>query len=313
GEFSRLTAEEVQRRCASPLFGEGIFARRTATLHPGKLALGLRSTLLDRGVRIHECTPAHSIASTGSGVEVITAQGSVRAGSGVLACGVATADWPGLRRETTMTSSHMVITEPVPDILDSLGWRGGEAIIDGRTLVHYFRTTSDERIAFGWGGGMIGRGVRPGRSESMDLGLVSKVAADLQGFFPAIEGRTLEHAWGGPIDASPTHMPAVRPVGSGRWHAAFGYTGNGVGPSRSCGLLLAQRAVDPGSDPGVLAPLIVTDPLRVPPEPLRWLGGSAIMKAIDKVERAGSEGGGAGPLARAAASLPERLGYSIGR
>jgi hypothetical protein len=37
------------------------------------------------------------------------------------------------------------------------------------------------------------------------------------------------------------------------------------------------------------------------------------MRAIDKVERAGSEGGGAGSLARAVASVPERLGYSIGR
>ena len=212
-----------------------------------------------------------------------------------------------------MTSSHMVITEPVPDVLDSIGWRGGEAMTDGRTLVHYFRSTSDDRIAFGWGGGMIGRGVRPGRRESMDLRLVSKVAADLQWFFPQLQGRKLEHAWGGPIDASPTHLPAVRPLASGRWHAAFGYTGNGVGPCRSCGLLLSGLALDPDGEAGALAPLVTATPQRVPPEPLRWLGGSAIMRAIDEIEVAEIENRSVGGVARGLASVPERLGYSIGR
>ena len=45
-----------------------------------------------------------------------------------------------------MTSSHIVLTEPVPDVLEEIGWTGGECITDGRTLLHYFRTTRDGRI-----------------------------------------------------------------------------------------------------------------------------------------------------------------------
>ena len=44
----------------------------------------------------------------------------------------------------------------MPDVLDELGWTGGEAIVDSRTLVHYMRTTRDGRIVFGWGGGTMG-------------------------------------------------------------------------------------------------------------------------------------------------------------
>ena len=52
---------------------------------------------------------------------------------------------------------------PSPDVLDELGWTGGESITDCRTFVHYFRTTNDGRIVFGWGGGPFAFGARLGR------------------------------------------------------------------------------------------------------------------------------------------------------
>ena len=67
-------------------------------------------------------------------------------------------------------------------------------------------------------------------------------AADLVRFFPQIRGRRLTHAWGGPIDVSPTHLPIF---GSrGRVHHGFGFTGNGVGPSYLGGEILARLALD---------------------------------------------------------------------
>ena len=53
-------------------------------------------------------------------------------------------------------------TEPVPDVIEALGWTGGEAITDGRALLHYFRTTRDGRILLGWGGGRMAAGARTG-------------------------------------------------------------------------------------------------------------------------------------------------------
>ena len=75
-------------------------------------------------------------------------------GAAVLAIGGAAKGLRGpLRGRLSIASSHIVITEPVPDLLEEIGWTGGECITDSRALVDYFRTTPDGRIAFGWGGG----------------------------------------------------------------------------------------------------------------------------------------------------------------
>ena len=52
-----LSADEVRARCAGPSFVGGMFIPHAATVHPARLARGLRGALLARGVRIHEGTP----------------------------------------------------------------------------------------------------------------------------------------------------------------------------------------------------------------------------------------------------------------
>ena len=136
-----------------------------------------------------------------------------------------------------------MITEPVPEVLEKIGWTGGEAITDGRALVHYFRTTPDGRIAFGWGGGRIAMGARlHGRTE-VDAGVIAAQIRHLHEYFPDLIGRRITDAWGGPIDAWPTHLPAVTSLPRGRAWVAAGYTGNGVGPTNMVGLTLVEGAV----------------------------------------------------------------------
>ena len=90
----------------------------------------------------------------------------------------------------------MVLTEPVPDLLEEIGWTGGECITDSRAMVHYMRTTPDGRIAFGWGGGRIACGARLGRRTEHDGDVVGQVASHLRSFFPGLEGRRITHALG---------------------------------------------------------------------------------------------------------------------
>ena len=127
-----LTADEVRARCDSPTFLGGALRPKAATVHPARLSLGLRKEVLRRGVRLHEHTRVTKIARDG----VATAPGgTVRAKGLVLAVNTATAGFPGYRLALAVASSHMVITEPVPDVIDELGWTGGEAINDCRTLL----------------------------------------------------------------------------------------------------------------------------------------------------------------------------------
>ncbi|HET7417502.1 MAG TPA: FAD-dependent oxidoreductase [Solirubrobacterales bacterium] len=308
-----LSRAEVAARCASPAFRAGAVSPTSATVQPARLALGLREKLLAAGVEIFESSPVRSFRGGGDGVEARTAAGSVRAARGVLAIGSAARGRGGpLRGRLTVASSHIVLTEPVPDVVEQLGWTGGECITDSRSLLHYFRTTDDGRIAFGWGGGRIAMGARTHGRAEVDPAVIAAASEHLYKYFPQLRGRTLTHAWGGPIDASPTHLPAVTTLEGGRTFVAAGYTGNGVGPSNMVGRSLASLALDRSDEHTHLCFIDHKTP-RVPPEPFHWLGGEAIRLGILKKEEAEMAGRQPGRVASAVARVPELIGFHIGR
>jgi glycine/D-amino acid oxidase-like deaminating enzyme len=330
GEAARaLTAEEVARRCASPAFRGGALYRDAATVQPARLALGLRQRLLDAGVEIHERSPVWRLSANPSfvgamdpqrlgypakgGVVARTVAGAVRAGVAIVAIGAAAkAPHAPLRDALTVTSSHIVLTEPVPDVLEQIGWTGGECITDSRALIDYFRTTPDGRIAFGWGGGEIAMGARlRGRAER-DRRVVDAAATRLRDYFPALVGRRIEHAWGGPVDVSPTHIPMVVPLRGSRSFLAAGFTGNGVGPSHMVGRTLASLALDRRDEHSRLA-FVDPSPQRVPPEPLHWLGGEVIRRALTSKENAQLANRSVNPLSSLISRVPELIGFHIGR
>jgi len=312
-EVVAVSAAEAQARCASPVLRGGVAVRTSATVHPARLAFGLRERLLARGARIHEGSPVRALRTAPGGAEAVTASGArVRAGAAAVAVNAAAGRLRPLRDRLTVASSHMVVTEPVPDVLEAAGWTGGEPITDGRALLHYFRTTRDGRIAFGWAGGRIAAGARTGGRMEVDPEIAAQTARDLVRVFPALAGRRIERAWGGPIDVSPTHLPAAVTLPGGRAFAAFGFTGNGVGPSHLHGRILAALTRD-RRDALTRLPLVDPPPARVPPEPLRVAGATLLRRALLAKEAAEDAGDRAGPLARGLAALPERLGLHIVR
>jgi glycine/D-amino acid oxidase-like deaminating enzyme len=308
-----LSEAEVAERCKSPAFRAGAVSPTSATVQPARLALGLREKLLAAGVEIYESSPVRSFHETGDGVEARSASGSVRAARGVLAIGSAAKGRRGpLRGRLTVASSHIVLTEPVPDLLAQIGWTGGDCITDARALLHYFRTTPDGRIAFGWGGGRIAMGARTKGRAEIDPAVVAAATEDLYDYFPALRGRRITHAWGGPIDASPTHLPAVQTLAHARAWVAAGYTGNGVGPSNMLGRTLASLALGRDDEDTKLA-FVDTGVPRLPPEPFHWVGGEAIRLAILKKEEAELADHRPGPIASAVAKVPKLIGFHIGR
>src|SRR4051812_11050562 len=171
-EVVALDADAVRARCASPVFRSAVEVRTGATVHPARLAFGLRERLVARGMRLYEGSRVRAVrvGSPNGGRAATAAFGSARAGgaetdhgrvqaaAAVVAVNAASGALPPLRRRLTVASSHIVLTEPVPDVIEALGWTGGEAISDGRALLHYTRTTRDGRILFGWAGGGVGFG-----------------------------------------------------------------------------------------------------------------------------------------------------------
>jgi glycine/D-amino acid oxidase-like deaminating enzyme len=302
-----LDAEGVAKRVRSPVFRKGVFFPDGATVQPARLVRGLRRRVVEAGVELHEHSPATFRAG-----DVTTPRGRVRAPEVVVAINAAATGWRPVARHVTNFGSYVVLTEPVPELLEEIGWTGGEAIVDGRMFLHYFRTTNDGRVLMGSGSGPIGfRGKLDDRFTS-DAPTAARAEHGLRRLLPGLADARVERAWGGPIDVSADHLPFFGTVpGSGRVHYGLGYSGHGVGPSWLGGQILASLATG-RDDEWTALPLATRRVPSLPPEPLKRLGGGLVRSAIMAVERADEEGRRAPLRARLGAALPRLFRMEIG-
>ena len=302
--------EEAELREApgiSPRFRRGVFFRDGATVHPARLVRALRRAALADGVELFEGTRAQL-----RGDGTIAANGrTVRASSIVVATNAAATEWRPVRGRLTVFGSYVVLTEPVPDLLDEIGWTDGLGIYDARMFLHYFRTTNDGRVLMGSGSGPIGFGARIDQRFTHDAPTAGRAEEGLRRLLPALVDVKVEAAWGGPIDVSADHVPFIGTVPSTRIHYALGYSGHGVGPSWLAGRVLASLVTE-SDDEWTRLPLVERRVSRVPREPVRRVGGGLIRAAILSLEEAEEHGRRSSPVAKAVAGVPRLLGMKLG-
>ncbi|HVF07590.1 MAG TPA: FAD-binding oxidoreductase, partial [Actinomycetota bacterium] len=310
GDFEVRSAEATRELVDSPVFRGGVSSRYGATVHPARLARGLRRVVMEMGVRVREQTPVTRFGS-GSPTVTETPSGTVRAGAAVIALNAWAAHWRRFRRAITVRGSYIVMTAPAPELLKDMGWTNGAGLSDYRAALHYVRTTPDGRIAFGIGGMQPNLARSIGPRFAYDERALRVATADLRRMFPSFDGVAIESGWGGPIDVSGTHLPFFGTMETGNVHYGLGYTGNGVGPAHLGGRILAHRTL--GRHDAVLdLPLVDAEPMRFPPEPIRSPGALVANHAIrlkDEVEDRGEE---PNPMVDFVARLPRRLGYNLG-
>jgi len=283
--FRRLSPAEVAERSGSPVHLAGVLEPSAATVQPALLARGLRRVALELGVRIHEGTAMRSFTRERP-VRVTVDGGSLTAERLVLANGGWAAQEPELARAMVVVSSDIVATEPIPELLREIGWDGGESVTDSQMMVNYYRTTRDGRIAFGKGTAGLSWRNRIGPGYDANPAHDALVERELRRTYPALGGVRVTHAWGGPIDRTPSSLPILGRLG-GREHLLYGvgWSGNGVGPSVLGGRVLASLALglqDEWSEIG----LVDLPHDRFPPEPARFLGGRLVRAAVVRKEAA---------------------------
>jgi len=269
----------------SPAFRAAVRYPDCATVQPARLVRALRHAALAAGVEVHERTPVLSL----DGTEVRCARGSVRAEEIVVATNAAAARWPGARNVAVFRSA-IVLTEPVPDLHERIGWERGEAISDERTYLNYFRPTNDLRVLMG--------------SASGDL---PRAEAALRQLFPALADVPIAARWEGAIDVSSDRLPVFGTVSGTRIHYGLGYTGNGVGPSWLGGRILASLALGGDGD----SPLATRKLPTLPPEPFRTIGAQVVRRALLAVDDAEEAGRRPPAWAKGLARLPELIGLRV--
>ncbi len=275
---------EARNVADSPRFVGGLVTPDLATVQPAKLARELRRVLLERGVRIYEGTPMTRV-EPGTPARVRTPGGAVVAHDVVVTTGAWAAREPRFRRAFAVCVDYMVVTEPVPDRLEDIGWRTHAGIADSRELAYYLRRTADGRVAIGGGGIGVAFDARIGGRMLRSRRLAEVAARGLTWLFPALQGVRIDAAWSGPMDMTPPGVPFFVSSRDGHLHAGLGFSGHGLTATKVGGKTLASlvlREDDEWSHLPVVGPPLV----HVPPEPLRWLLVAMVAWAHESGDRA---------------------------
>lgn len=282
--FTALDPVAATEMSGSDLHLGGVFEAGVATLHPGLLVRGLRDHAIGLGVRIHEHTPMSELNDATGGTLVRTRGGDVVAEQCVLATNAALVQFREVRRHLIVLGSDVVATRPAPEVLERLGWDEGLAISDSRRLVHYYRTTVDGRVVFGKGGGKLGFGRKVGPGFTGESVRRKAVAEQLFRLYPRLREVGVSHAWTGAVDYSVDGVPFFGTLDRRTAvHYVAGYSGDGVGPSYLAGQVLASRVLQT-DDEWARIPLVRTPHASFPVEPVRFLGGQVVRKALERKE-----------------------------
>ena len=299
--FVPVDPGELAVRSGSRAHRAGVFEQTSATVQPALLARGLLRVARERGVAVFEHSPMVGIERSSPSV-VRTPNGSIAAERVVIATGAWAAQLPELRRAFVVVSSDIVLTDPIPDELERIGWSDGASISDSRLMVHYYRTTRDGRIAFGKGGGRIVYGARIGGSFSGRSPVEPHLTERLRSVYGSVGAVPIAASWSGPIDRTVDGLPFFFTLERPDLICGAGYSGNGVGPSVLGGRILCSMALgldDEWSGCG----LARRPPRGLPGEPWRYLGGRVVRTAVARKERAEDAGRRPAAIDRALARL----------
>ena len=301
--FRPLTAEEIERRTGSSASYAGVVEPNAGTVHPAKLAAGLRDLAISRGVIIHEHSPVIDIAP-GRTCTVRTARGTVQAEKVVLAANAWLSALPELRRHLYVVCSQVIATAEAPGLLDRIGWRDGASICDSQRNVLYYQRTPRGRVIFGRGSGEVAfRGdFGAGFNRSPQHGRDN--LRELHRVYPALRGVPVEYDWAGPIDCVPEHVPVFDHL-RGHPNVVFGmgFNGTGIAQTPIGGRILASLVLerkDRWSGSGLVG---IARRHRLPPEPFRYLGARLVRSAIRRINDAEIRNQRPGAVTRLVAGL----------
>jgi glycine/D-amino acid oxidase-like deaminating enzyme len=265
-------AEHVQ---ATKVLG-ATFTPHCAAIHPGRLVRGLARTVERLGVVIHEHTPVTAIEPG----RALTQYGGVRADVVVRATEGFTPRLAGHRRNIAPVYSLMIATEPLDAATwDRIGLANRPTFTDHRHVIIYGQRTADGRLAFGGRGAPYHFGSRIAPPFDDEPRVYARLRATLLELFDGLDDVRFTHSWGGPLGVPRDWCASVgldQGTGLG-W--AGGYVGDGVSTTNLAGRTLADLVLRRDSEL-VRLPWVGHRSRAWEPEPLRWLGINAGLRAM---------------------------------
>jgi len=275
-ELQLLDGKEAAGVLAATRVRGATYTPDCAAVHPGRLVRGLADAVVRRGVVLHEGT---RVTGIGPG-RAHTRHGTVRAEVVVRATEGYTPGLPGHARSLAPVYSLVIATEPLSaDTWERIGLARRETFTDHRHLIIYGQRTADDRIVFGGRGAPYHLGSRVRPEFDHDERVFKRLYATLLDLLPVLAGTRVTHAWGGPLGIPRDWCPSVGIDRSRGLAWAGGYVGDGVSTTNLAGRTLRDLVLGRESELTTL-PWVDHRSRRWEPEPLRWLGINAGLRAM---------------------------------
>jgi glycine/D-amino acid oxidase-like deaminating enzyme len=282
---------QLEQSLGSAAHFGGVIDTTAGVAQPAKLARGLRRLALEMGVQIFERSPVLSVG--GSPLVVRAEAGNMTTDQVVLAANAWMTHFAPFRDHVFTVSSDVIATEPLRERFAERDWRWTQSWSDSGLKVRYARTTDDGRIVFGRGGGTLAYKNRVTDEFEVSPTQTASLKQDFVRVFPGLATARITHAWAGPVDRSVVGVPAFgRLEADPRLVYAIGYSGTGVGPSAGGGRMLASTVLGRDDDASDMARLLtgIQRLSRLPPEPIRYIAGRVVQRAVERKEKAEDNG-----------------------
>jgi len=252
-----LDARQTAELIGSTDWYGGMLNASGGHLNPLAYVRGLAGAAETAGVRIFEGTPVRSLAKAGSGWELATATGRIRADRVLLASNGYT-DWfspelaPRVAHSLIPILSWQMATEPQPEAVRASVLPGRQALSDTHGDLRFFRWDARGRLVTG------GALIVPFDGTRRLKDLVGRRLADI---FPQMGVPKFDFVWNGRIGMTADRMPRFHRLDEGLW-TWEACNGRGVALASALGPVFAD-ALD-----GVAAKDLAVPVTEVRPYPL---------------------------------------------
>ena len=236
--------DELREMVATDCYHGGILEEAGAHLHPLNYALGLARAAREKGVRIHEQSPAIEVTQTDPAT-VRTARGAVRAKHVVLACnGYLGKLEPRVAGTIMPINNFIVATEPLGERAREL-IRDDACVQDTKFVIDYYRLSGDGRLLFGGG---------ESYSPKFPSDIAAFVRKPMLRVFPQLKDVRIDYAWGGTLAITMTRLPNFGRLAPNIVFA-HGYSGQGINIATLGGKRIAEAVAGQAERFDVMAKL----------------------------------------------------------
>jgi glycine/D-amino acid oxidase-like deaminating enzyme len=236
--YEYLDEKQIRNKIKSDMYYGGLTIKDDSlTIHPAKLAVGLKGVAEHLRVEIYEHTKVVHI-ETGSKATAVTEYGNVMADNLILATNAFSHKIGIFKSKYVPVSCNVLATAPLTNqqITDT-GWQNREQRITSEFETHFMQLTPDKRIVFG--GGNMPYNYNGELNCGNHRPTLNELEKHLFVIWPKLKGLKVTHKWSGyvcfTLDALPSY--GVLPKHGNMYYAA-GYSGEGVSMAMAAGPMI---------------------------------------------------------------------------